>query len=521
MAGVTDRATGLARATAVIVVGTAVGKVLGFARDATLAGVFGAGPQLDAYLVAQSLPNVAVGLTSSAVVTTALPTLAGLVARNEADRARRVFGSLLVLVSVVLVAISAALAVAARPLVSVLAPGFGPDQLDLAVDLTRILLSATVFVSATNLLVALLHAHRRFLWASLVAVPFNVALIVAALGFGGEHGATSLAVGFVVGSVLRVVLLVPDARRIGLAKRWRLARGDERVRGILALAPPLLAVHLMSNVNSIADRWVGSQEAPGTISALNLAYRLLQLPHTLLAMALVQALYPAFGAAAGDDDQEYARLLSRGLGVLAVILLPIGAAVLVLREPLVELAYGRGSFDTEDVRLTSLAMAGYAVGIVALGMRELVNRGLFAQGDTRTPTVIAGVAMVVNVVGDLTLGRALGIVGLAISTTLAFVLALVLSLIAVERRHHILRSGTFAATLAKATGAAAVGGVVALAAAEAVPASLDDGSLVGLTAQLAVPAAVGGLAYVVVLRVLRTSEATEAATVLRRLLRRS
>ncbi|HEY8415831.1 MAG TPA: murein biosynthesis integral membrane protein MurJ [Thermaerobacter sp.] len=455
-----DVARGLAAATVTIAVLTAASRVLGFLRETVYASVFGASAELDAFLVAQGVPNLVVGLVSSAIATAATPLLAGAVARGDRAKAARTFSALANLVMLVTAAAMIPMALLAEGVVRLMAPGFAAEQVRLAAGVTRVLLVASLFVTWMNLLTGWLHACRRFFWPASTGIPFNVAMIAAALFFGTHYGAYALAVGFTVGSLLRVLVQLPGLHRTGFRHQWRLDLADPGLRAILRLLPALFLGYAVTEVNVFVDRMVASTQEEGTISALNYAFRLVTLPHGLLAMALVQALYPSLGAVSATADREaFARLLVRGLGVLVVLLTPMTVALVVLRVPIVEFVYGRGSFDARDTVLTSLALAAYGLGLVPLALRDLANRALYAWQDTRYPAMVAVAAMLVNVAGDLVLGRWLGITGLALATTLSFTTGFALLAVRLGRRYRALPWRPLAATAVKALAAAVPAGV--------------------------------------------------------------
>ncbi|MFS8639289.1 MAG: murein biosynthesis integral membrane protein MurJ [Symbiobacteriaceae bacterium] len=455
-----DVARGLAAATATIAVLTATSRVLGFLRETVYASVFGASAELDAFLVAQGVPNLVVGLVSSAIATAATPLLAGVVARGDREKAARTFSALANLVMMVTAVAMIPMALMADGVVRLMAPGFTAEQVRLAAGVTRVLLIASLFVTWMNLLTGWLHACRRFFWPASTGIPFNVAMIAAALFFGARYGAYALAVGFTVGSLLRVLVQLPGVRRTGFRHRWCLDLADPGLRAILGLLPALFLGYAVTEVNVLVDRMVASTQEEGTISALNYAFRLVTLPHGLLAMALVQALYPSLGAVSATADREaFARLLGRGLGVLVGLLTPMTVALVVLRVPIVEFVYGRGSFDARDTLLTSLALAAYGLGLVPLALRDLANRALYAWQDARYPAMVAVVAMLVNVVGDLMLGRWLGITGLALATTLSFTIGFALLAARLGRRYRALPWYPLAATAVKALAAGVVAGM--------------------------------------------------------------
>lgn len=450
----------VARAALVVAVATALSKLAGFGRDAVIAGVYGASPELDAWYVAQGVPNLAVGLVGSATATALVPTLSRHVDAGRVADAHRLALGVLVVVSVLVAVVSAGLAVAAGPVVGLTAPGFTDSQHDLAVDLARVLLVAAVLVAAVNVLTAVLQAHGRFLVANLVGLPFNAALVVAAVVLGSDEGVAALAIGFLAGSVLRVAVLVPDLRRAGAWSPAGVLSGPARAeaRSVLVLALPLLGASALSNVNSIVDRIVGSSEEPGTISALNLAYRLLTIPHSLVVLALGQAALPALSTA---DDDSFDHMVRRGVTMLWLVLAPVATLAVALAGPLVAAVFARGSFDAASASLAQRAVVGYAVGVAALGVREFLVRCHVALAGTRVALLVVGLGVAVNVAGDLTLGRRYGVAGLAASTSLSFAAALVLAAALLVRRRPTLDLAPFVRPLLVTTGAAAAGGLAA------------------------------------------------------------
>lgn len=202
----------MAGAALLVTVVLALSRVTGFLREAVTAAVFGATAELDAYLVATQVPNVVIALLSTATVTAATPVIAARIRGGDTEEGHQVFRTLSLAVLAVLGLASVAMALVAPAIVHVLAPGFPPEQVALAASLTRVLLLATVLVAAMNLVSALLQVHERFFWPAVVGVPFNLAMIVAALVFGRRYGVAALAWGFVIGSVLRVAVQLPPLR---------------------------------------------------------------------------------------------------------------------------------------------------------------------------------------------------------------------------------------------------------------------------------------------------------------------
>jgi len=283
------------------------------------------------------------------------------------------------------------------------------------------------------------------------------------------------------------------------------------------LVPPLLLGSAIGNVNTLVDRAVGSVVGDGAISALSYAWRLVSLGETLLVVSLVTALYPAFGAAA-KRPEELRRLVGRGLATVAVMLAPVTAVLLVCATVVVSLVYEHGRFDGTDTALTVTAVTWYAPALLALGWREVAVRASYAVGDTRAPVVVAIGAMIVNVAGDLTLGLAFGIPGLAASTTLSLLLAAVANTWLLARRHAAVALRPLPGLLIRTTAAAAAGGVagavVVLLGRSRIGSWLGD-VVIAVGAGIAVSAVFAGILFAT-----RAPEATVLREAMRLLLRR-
>lgn len=414
---------------------TAVSTLLGFLRDVVVAAIFGAGAELDAYLVAQGLMNIVLGLVAYAMARSATPVVAReAAAEDNGCKGHTGFDVAFTVTMVVLGVGGIVMGIFAGPVTSLIAPGFDGGEAATAAMLTRIILVATVLVAGTDLLAALAQSHGRFAWASLQGVPFNLIMIAAAGLFGPKYGVTALALGFVVGSAARLILQLPPLRSIGTRVRPRLHLKDPGFREIAVLVPPMLVGSAIGNINTLVDRAVGSTLEEGAITALSYGWRLVNLPEQLLIASLLVPLYPAISASVGNLP-ELKRLVNRGLSVTVTILVPLCVVLAVAAVPLVEVAFGRGAFSREDIEDTATAVAWYAPALLALGFRQVVVSTAYALGDSRAPVVVAVVAMVINVVGDILLAPVMGVAGIALATSASLVTAAIANAWLLQRRH--------------------------------------------------------------------------------------
>lgn len=411
----------VAGAAAVVVVITVVSKVLGFAREAALAAVFGASAALDAYLVAMIIPSLLFGVVGATITTVGIPVFAA----HIHDPARRgelpgllwsTFHGMLLFLGLTVLAVWPM----APWLVAVLAPGFEGEQARLAVFLVRVLLPAVVFMGLAGWAQGVLNAHQRFTAPAAMGIPYNVIIIAAALLAGGRWGIAAVAAATLAAIAAQFLIQLPTFRRLGLAYRPFFDPRHPGLVRMLLLAGPVLVGVGANQFNVIVDRMLASGLAEGSISALNFAQKALNLPVGLFALPLVTVLYPSLSRQNVEGDAAaFRETVARGLSVLGFLMLPMTVGLIVLRADFVRFLFQRGAFDAADAAMTGTAVLFYGLGLPFIVWRDYLNRAFYAAQDTATPTWTGVAAVAINVGLNLALVRVMGLGGLALATSAA------------------------------------------------------------------------------------------------------
>lgn len=494
-----------------MVILSAFSAVLGLLRDVVIAGVYGSGAALDAYLYAQGLMNLVLALIAGAMAKAVVPPLARAAVSGDSRRADRTLQTVLTLTVLTLTAGSAAVYVFAGQVVTVLAPGFDTGTADLAAHLTRIVVVAAVFVALTDILAGAAQAYGRFFLSGFQGVPFNLVMIATAAWFGPRYGIEALAVGFVVGSSVRLLVQLPAVMAAGLRLRPRWLLRDPDVREVLRMTPPLLLGAAVVNVNTLVDRAVGSTQGEGVISALSFGWRIVTVVDSLLVVTVAAALYPAFSAVGTPERRvELRGLVGRATRLMVVLLAPVVVVLVVDARPIVAVLFGRGEFGSESIRTTAVAVSAYAVSATGLAVRVIAARAFLAVGDSRTPVVVAVVSMAINIVGDLTVGVRYGVAGLAAATSASLIFGAALLLVLLERRHGAAPLHDVAVTTVRVSVAATGAAVVVLVLRPERLAGLGGGSGLALV-EIVVSATVILLVYVAILLTLKSRELQDLA----------
>jgi putative peptidoglycan lipid II flippase len=399
--------------------GTLASRLLGFARDAMVAALFGAGPVADAFLVAfQGINVVRRLLTEGALNAALVPSYVRVRDSDGAVAAAAFAGRVLGTVSVAL-AVAAALIGLAMPLViALLAPGFvGHAALQLAVDDARLMLPYLAFVGPVAVMMGVLNAEHRFALTAFSPVLFNIALIgamIALLLWRQDATFAALAVAGTVG-IAGLLQLSMLAMRVGgekLATPLRVSF-DAGMRSFFGKAIPGMVANSGPQLLIIAGAIIASA-SPSAVSWLYFANRLIELPLGIVGTAMGTVLVPELTrAVGGNDNAALAHAESRALEFAVGLALPAALGLIVLRQPIVHVLFEHGAFTAADTVETARALALLALGLPAHVLVKALSPAFFARGDTTTPLWAALKGFAVAIVLGVVLGQIAGAGGIA------------------------------------------------------------------------------------------------------------
>ena len=429
----------LAVAALIVAAGFLGSRLLGLLRSVIIAEAFGTRPELDAYWVAFRLPDLVFQLLAGATLASAfIPTFAGVRTRGGEAAAWRLASSVLNLVLVATAAFAVVAFLVAGEIVPLLAPGLGEETgreqelQGLAVDLTRMMLISPVLFAVSGMSMGILNARRRFLTPALAPMLYNLSIIVAALV---STDVRVLGWGVVAGAALHLAVQLPDLRLAGMAYRLAADWRDAAVREVGKLmAPRVLGLAATQVSFYFVAIFFASRLGEGAISAVSFAWLIVMTPLGIIGMAISTAVFPTLAEQAARADAALAPTLGRALRLILFFSLPAGVGLALLAKPLVVVLLQRGAFDVASSGLTAQALVFYAPALFAHSGIEILSRGFYALGDTRTPVGIAVLAMLLNVALAALLVGPLEVRGLALALSLATAVEFSFLLAAIGRR---------------------------------------------------------------------------------------
>ncbi|HSV47278.1 MAG TPA: murein biosynthesis integral membrane protein MurJ [Ramlibacter sp.] len=430
---------------------TLASRITGLVRDLLMAAIFGASALTDAFNVAFRIPNLFRRLFGEGAFSQAfVPALAHCKEKQGEAATRALVDSVATVLAWVL-ALTCVLGVAGAPvLVWALASGLRQEgrSFESAVLMTRWMFPYIGFMSLVALGAGVLNTWKRFAVPAATPVLLNLAMIGAAwLGAPwfarlGIEPIYAMAGGVMLGGVLQLAVQWLALHRLGLAPRvglgWaalRTAWADPGMRAVASTMLPALLGVGVAQLSLLINTQIASWLAPGSVTWLGYADRLMEFPTALLGVALGVVLMPQLASArAANDGERYSAMLDWGLRLVVLLGVPCSVALLVFAEPLVATLFHYGAFRDSDVNQVALALAGYGVGLMGLVAIKVLAPGFYASQDMRTPVRIAIVVLVVTQLLNLALVPSLKHAGLALSIGLGALINAVWLLIGLKRR---------------------------------------------------------------------------------------
>lgn len=403
---------------------TMISRVLGLVRENMNAHQFGANAAMDAFVVAFRLPNMfrrvfAEGAFSQAFV----PILAEYQTTKGSSAAREFLADIAGWLSVALLIFTALGVIAAPVVVYLSASGFeqSQDKFELAVQLTRITFPYILLISLASLAGSVLNTWNRFSIPAFTPTLLNVSMIACGylLAPHMEQPIFALAISVMLGGILQLGFQLPYLKQIGMLTRPRLRLHDEGVwRVMRKMAPAVFGVSV-SQISLLLNTNFASHLPSGSISWMNYADRLMELPTGVLGVALGTVLLPSLSRHRAEGAMDrYSATLDWGLRLCVLLALPAAVALAAISQPVVATLFLTNRFHAFDVVMTEHALMAYSVGLLGIIAVKVLAPAYYAQQDIKTPVKIGVLTLAITQLLNLALIQPLHHAGLALAISL-------------------------------------------------------------------------------------------------------
>ena len=414
---------------------TLVSRFAGLAREMIFSRVLGANAVTDAWFQAFIIPNVfrrlfAEGAFSAAFVPMFSKRLHGTGdADSGLDEARSFSNDVLSVFLPVLIALCAVMMLAMPLVIRLLGDGDSPPaDFAMEVDFARIMFPYIALVSLVTLFTGMLNSVSRFAPGASFPIILNLVLI-AALLFGdyamSEWGWTTRQVGYsqawavTIGGAIQLAWLYYWTRVEGFRPRLLWPRITPEVKRLSIIALPAAIGGGAYQINTLVQLYFLNQLDSGSISYMNYADRLNQLPLGIIGIALSTAILPTLSKFVGSKNREGTdRIQSDAIELSMLLTIPAAVALAICAVPFVTMIFQGGRFSVEQATLTGDVLAMLVLGLPAYVLVKVLVPNFYARSDTRTPVYAAFISLIVFTAMNFALVADWGVRGVAFASVI-------------------------------------------------------------------------------------------------------
>ena len=271
-----------------------------------------------------------------------------------------------------------------------------PEQIDIVVNLTRLMLLAQFFFAISNFMTGILQSFQRFIIPALSPIFYNLGIILGVLLFSSRLGIYSAGVGVVIGAFLHLAIQIPLVYKLGFKYSFSFNFKYPGIKQFFKIMPPRVFAIGASEIRKIALGFFTT--SLGSLSYLSMFYALtlMAVPIRLFGVPIGQASLPFLSEQSGEGERDkFIGLVLQSLNQISFLTLPATVLLLILRVPAVRLVFGTRSFPWESTVLLGKLVAVLAISITVQALAHLLNRAFYALKDTKTPLLIAGVDLLI------------------------------------------------------------------------------------------------------------------------------
>ena len=386
----------------------------------------GPGMETDALFAGMVIPQLVLAVVSGSLMHVLVPLLAA----EDVTYFRRDAWGFLLAVTGLFAAGALMLALLAHWWVPVIVPGFSAQAKALTVSLTRIQLLGMVFTASVSVLWSVSHAKRRFIWAEsspVMASALSFAFLVWALP---RYGVTAAAWSAVIAPGLQVAFLMP-----GIGRPCQPDWGSPAMVQARKRLQPLLVGTIYYKTDPAVDRFLASMAPAGGLSLLHMGMQMFGAANQIINKAIAAPMVPDLAVYSRTRDwHQFRGLYKKRLYWVLGFVLPGYLVFLVIGEPFLRLVIGYGVVNSGDVHMLWLIMASLGGSLIGGAVGNITSVVFYATADVATPTRLGIWTYTIYIPFKILAFYSLGVLGLAISTSIFVSINALLQYLILEMR---------------------------------------------------------------------------------------
>jgi putative peptidoglycan lipid II flippase len=396
-------------------------KIASTMKELAVAGIFGRGDALDAFLIALMLPAFVVMLVAITLNAALIPTFIQVRSKHGDAAAQRLFSSAMLWSQGLLLALCVGLIAGGPWILHYVASGFSPAKLALTIRLFYALLPMILLSGIASNCGAVLNACGRFALPTIMSLMTPALTLFLLMTRARHWGISVLVVGVLAGAAVEAVTIALALRGSGFGLEFRWYGLNSDLRQVGTQYAPLIVAGLLSSGVILVDQSMAAMLEPGSVAALSYGNRIVSVLVSLTTVPLSTAVMPYLSQMVAAQDWEGCRATLRTYSwIVTSVMLPLVVIMVSFSSTIVRLLYQRGNFTPTDTLLVSRVQAMYALQLAFAGVGMLYGRMLVAMKRTDLIMASAALNLAFDIVFNFICMRHFGVAGIALATSLFY-----------------------------------------------------------------------------------------------------
>lgn len=414
---------------------TLLSKALGLVRNSMLTAYFGSGMESDSFLTASTLPTLLFDIVIGGVISASfIPVFNDIMSKRGKDDAMKFVNKFVTLILCISVLITILGIAFSGTLVSV-QTNYTGEKHALASQLTAIMFPMIIFTGLAFSFVGLLQSFGEYKIPSLISLVSNLAIILYYVLFGRRFGIYGLAVTMVIAWSLQFLIQLPWIRKFGVRFRFDFGFKNEDIKNTLLLAGPMLVATWVQPLYSIVNQRFASN-IDSAVTYIQQSNQLYIMVVGVFSFVVTNLIFPKLAKAVSRGDMDEAKKLTvSSIRSIVLVIAPLMTGFIILSKPITSIIYHYGKMTQIDINAISTLLKFYSVGMLGLGLNEVLSKAFFSMHDSKTPMRNSIISMAVNIALAFILYNIMSTNGLAVATACGSVTNAALNWVCIVRKY--------------------------------------------------------------------------------------
>lgn len=401
-----------------------ISMLFGLLRDSSVAYVLGSTNMSDIFMFIINLPTVLFSAMGWVITSTFIPIYADIKVNEterEVNKFSNIFLKLMTLISIIIVLF---LYIFNRYAIMILAPGFTGESFNITKNLFFLIIPSLIFLTISSCYSVILNACKKMLWVSGIGIVLNVAIILSILFVYPHYGMKMAVIGVTFGCFMQIIFLLKPTKETGFFLTKDFDLKNHNIKRILSMIGPMLIGVMAQQINIMFSGSITSILEAGSLTSYNLATKVTNAIYGSVIIIGISFIFPYLSEyfSKGKFD-DFIKVVKGGIELILLVLIPITILFLLLNDNIISLLYGYGKFSQKDIEITGRILFCLSIGIIAIGIRELLYRSYYVCKNTKKPMFFSTLSIVLNIILAIIFMKKLGVLGVALGNSIASVIS--------------------------------------------------------------------------------------------------